>query len=60
MENTNAKRIQKQCIDDLPTAKKILVIVGSKKAVGLAVGNVTVSKRNTLLKERLGKGHNLN
>ena len=38
-------------------AKKILVIVGSKKAVGLAVRNVTVSKRNTLLKERLSAGN---
>ncbi len=34
-------------------AKKILVIVGSKKALSMAVRNVTVTKRNTLLKERL-------
>ena len=34
-------------------AKKILVLVGTKKALALAVHNVTVSKRNTLLKERL-------
>ena len=30
-----------------------LVIVGSKKALAYAVGNVTVSERNTLLKERI-------
>ena len=34
-------------------AKKILVIVGTKKALSYAVHNVTVTKRNTLLRERL-------
>lgn len=34
-------------------AKKILVLVGTKKALSYAVHNLTVSKRNTLLKERL-------
>ena len=34
-------------------AKKILVIVGTRKAVSYAVRNVTVTKRNTLLRERL-------
>lgn len=34
-------------------AKKILVMVGTKKALAYAVGNVTVTRRNTLLKERL-------
>ena len=34
-------------------AKRILVLVGTKKALGYAVRNVTVSSRNTLLKERL-------
>lgn len=34
-------------------AKKILVMVGSKKALSYAVRNVTVTKRNTLLRERL-------
>ena len=34
-------------------AKKVLVIVGTKKALAYAVRNVTVTKRNTLLKERL-------
>lgn len=34
-------------------AKQILVIVGTKKALSYAVRNVTVTKRNTLLKERL-------
>ncbi len=34
-------------------AKKILVMVGTKKALAYAVRNVTVHKRNTLLKERL-------
>lgn len=34
-------------------AKKVLVIVGTRKALSYAVGNVTVTKRNTLLRERL-------
>ncbi len=34
-------------------AKKILVIVGTKKALAYAVKNVTVSSRNTMLKERI-------
>ncbi len=34
-------------------AKKLLVMVGTKKALSYAVRNVTVTKRNTLLKERL-------
>ena len=34
-------------------AKKILVIVGTKKALSYAVRNVTVTSRNTMLKERL-------
>ena len=34
-------------------AKKVLVLVGTKKALAYAVRNVTVSKRNTMLKERL-------
>ena len=34
-------------------AKKALVIVGTKKALSYAVRNVTVTRRNTLLKERL-------
>ena len=36
-------------------AKKIMVIVGTKKALGYAVRNVTVSNRLTFLKERLRK-----
>ena len=36
-------------------AKKVLVLVGTKKALGYAVRNVTVSKRNTMLKDRLQK-----
>ena len=36
-------------------AKKILVIVGTKKALSYAVRNVTVTDRNTMLKERLKK-----
>ncbi len=39
-------------------AKKILVLVGTKKALGYAVRNVTVSKRNTMLKERLQRTQN--
>ena len=34
-------------------AKKVLVIVGTRKALTYAVKNVTVTKRNTMLKERL-------
>lgn len=34
-------------------AKKVLVLVGTKKALAYAVHNVTVTKRNTLLRERL-------
>ena len=34
-------------------AKRILVIVGTKKALGYAVRNVTAGDRNTLLKRRL-------
>ena len=34
-------------------AKKILVMVGTKKALAYAVRNVTVTARNTMLKERL-------
>lgn len=34
-------------------AKKILVLVGTRKALSYAVRNVTVTKRNTLLKGRL-------
>ncbi len=36
-------------------AKKILVIVGTKKALAYSVNNLTVTKRNTMLKERLCK-----
>ena len=34
-------------------AKQILVMVGTKKALSYAIKNVTVTKRNTMLKERL-------
>jgi len=34
-------------------AKKMLVLVGTKKAVAYAVKHITVTKRNTKLKERL-------
>ena len=36
-------------------AKKIMVIVGTRKALSYAVHHVTVTERNTLLKERLKK-----
>ena len=36
-------------------AKKILVLVGTKKALAYAVHHLTVDKRNTMLKERLQK-----
>ena len=35
-------------------AKKILVMVGTKKALSYAVRNVSVTRRNTMLTERLG------
>ena len=34
-------------------AKKILVMVGTRKALSYAIRNVTVAKRNTLLKDRI-------
>ncbi len=34
-------------------AKKLLVLVGTKKALACAVRNVTVTRRNTMLRERL-------
>ena len=34
---------------------RILLLVGSKKALAYAVRNVTVTQRNTMLKERLQK-----
>ncbi len=34
-------------------AKKVLVLVGTKKALSCAIGNVSAGKRNTMLKERL-------
>ena len=34
-------------------AKKALVIVGTKRALAYAVKNMTVSQRNTMLKERI-------
>jgi len=34
-------------------AKKVLVLVGSKKAIGIAVSNNKTQKRNTMLAERL-------
>lgn len=37
-------------------AKKVFVLIGEKKALGYAVRNMTVSKRNTLLKQRLQGG----
>ncbi|MDO4333931.1 MAG: ATP-dependent RecD-like DNA helicase [Eubacteriales bacterium] len=36
-------------------AKKILVLVGTQKALAYAVRNVTVTRRNSMLKERLGR-----
>ena len=36
-------------------AKKMLVLVGQKKAVAYCVKNLTVDKRNTLLAERLAE-----
>ena len=34
-------------------AKKVLVLAGTKKALGYAVRNVTVTKRNTMLSDRI-------
>jgi len=39
-------------------AKKILVLVGTYKALAYAIRNVTVSSRNTMLKERLRNTEN--
>lgn len=36
-------------------AKKSLVLVGERKAVGIAVRNMKVNKRNTMLDVRLKK-----
>ena len=36
-------------------AKKLLVMVGTKKALSYAIRNVTVTRRNTMLRERLQK-----
>lgn len=36
-------------------AKKICVFIGTTKALAYAIHNNTVSKRNTMLKERLSK-----
>lgn len=36
-------------------AKEICVLVGTTKALAYAIHNPTVSKRNTMLKERLNK-----
>lgn len=37
-------------------AKKLLVMVGTEKALAYAVRNVTVTRRNTMLRERLENG----
>jgi len=37
-------------------AKKVLVLVGTKKAIGMAVSNSKTQKRNTMLAQRLKKG----
>ena len=37
-------------------AKKVLVLVGTKKAIGIAVSNNSIRQRNTLLAKRLA-GH---
>lgn len=34
-------------------AKKVLIIVGSKKALAMAVRNMNVQKRNTMLTDRI-------
>lgn len=41
-------------------AKKILVLVGSKKAIGIAVSNNNTQKRNTMLASRLRNGDEVN
>jgi exodeoxyribonuclease V alpha subunit len=40
----------------LTRAKKVFVLVGTKKAIGYAVRNDKVAERNTMLAERLGGG----
>ena len=39
-------------------AKKDLVMIGDQKALAYAVKNVTVTKRNSLLRERLSDNSN--
>lgn len=41
-------------------AKKILVLVGSKKAIGISVSNNKTQKRNTMLAQRLRVGYEIN
>lgn len=51
---TNYIMLQRNLVyTGITRAKKILVIVGSKKALGVAVRNNSVVRRNTRLKERL-------
>ena len=40
-------------------AKKVFVLVGTKKAVAMAVKNNKITKRNTRLAERLAKEGNI-
>ncbi len=54
VQSVNILMLQRNLIyTGITRAKKILVVVSTKKALAYAVGNVTVTKRNTLLKERL-------
>lgn len=51
---THFKMLQRNLLyTGVTRAKKALVLIGQKKAIGYCVRNVTVDKRNTLLAERL-------
>ena len=39
-------------------AKKLLVMIGSRKALSYSIRNVTVTKRNTKLRSRLASAEN--
>ena len=56
LDSSHSIMLQRNLIyTGITRAKKILVLAGTKKALGYAVRNVTVTRRNTLLKERLQK-----
>lgn len=53
IRNNYDKEVFNGDIGIISLAKKMLVLVGTKKAISYAVKHITVTKRNTKLKERL-------